>query len=83
MMSNERQRQESTPVVVAKDNLKSKKKQKVTLCKTKRTNKIRIIIIIIIIIILTLNGLTPLPPTMDGWKNEIKNDGWWLMKRET
>ena len=65
MMSNVRQRQESTPVVIAKDNLKSKKKQKVTLCKTKRTNKI-IIIIIIIIIILTLNGLTPLPPTMDG-----------------
>ena len=19
-------------------------------------------------------------PPMDGWKNEIKNDGWWLMK---
>ena len=52
-------------MVVAKDNLKSKKKQKVTLCKTKRTNKI---IIIIIIIILTLNGLTPLPP--QKWTDE-------------
>ena len=36
MMSNERQRQASTPVVVAKDNLKNRQKQKVTLCKTKQ-----------------------------------------------
>ena len=36
MMSNERRRQTSTPVVVAKDNLKNREKQKVTLCKTKQ-----------------------------------------------
>ena len=36
MISNERQRQASTPVVVAKDNLKNRQKQKVSLCKTKQ-----------------------------------------------
>ena len=35
-MSNERQRPASTPVVVANDNLKNRKKQKVALCKTKQ-----------------------------------------------
>ena len=35
MMSNERQRQASPPVVVAKDNLKKRQKQKVAICKTK------------------------------------------------
>ena len=38
MMSNERQRQVSTPVVVAKDNLKNRQKQEVALCKTKQQN---------------------------------------------
>ena len=33
-MSNERQRQASTPVVVSKDILKNRQKQKVALCKT-------------------------------------------------
>ena len=37
MMPNERQRQASTQVVVAKDNFKNMQKQKVTLFKTKRT----------------------------------------------
>ena len=52
MMSNERQRQASTPVVVAKDNLKNRQKQKVTLCKTKqqKTKKTKHSILI-------LNGL--------------------------
>ena len=40
MMPNERQRHMSTPVVVAKGYLKNRKKQKVTLCKTRKTNKI-------------------------------------------
>ena len=36
MMANERQRQASTPVVVTKDNLKNRQKQKITPCKTKQ-----------------------------------------------
>ena len=36
MMSNERQRQASTQVVIAKDNVKNRLKQKVALCKTKQ-----------------------------------------------
>ena len=36
MISNKRQRQASTPVVVPKDNLKNRQKQKVTLCKIKQ-----------------------------------------------
>ena len=42
MMSNERQRQASMPAVVAKDNLRNKQKQKVTLCKTKKPKMINI-----------------------------------------
>ena len=38
MMSNERQRQASKPVVVAKDNLKNRQKQKIALCETKQQN---------------------------------------------
>ena len=38
MMSNERQRHASTPVVVAKDNLRNKQKQKIALCETKQKN---------------------------------------------
>ena len=38
MMSNERQRQVSKPLVVAKDNLKNRQKQMVALCKTKQQN---------------------------------------------
>ena len=40
MVPNKRPRQASTPVVVAKDNLKSRQKQKVTLCKSKRTKRL-------------------------------------------
>ena len=36
MILNERQRQASTPVVVTKDNLKNRQKQKVTLYKAKQ-----------------------------------------------
>ena len=36
MILNERQRQTSTPVVVTRDNLKNRQKQKVTLSKTKQ-----------------------------------------------
>ena len=39
MMSNERQRQASTPVVGVMDNLKNRQKQKVALCKTKQKEK--------------------------------------------
>ena len=38
MMSNERQRQASKPVAVAKDNLKNRQKQKIALCETKQQN---------------------------------------------
>ena len=38
MMSNERRRQASIPVMVAKENLKNRQKQKVTLCKQKEQN---------------------------------------------
>ena len=38
MMSNERQRQASTPVVTAKGNLKNREKQKAALCKIKQQN---------------------------------------------
>ena len=38
MMSNERQKQVSTPAVVAKDDLKNRHKQKAALCKTKQQN---------------------------------------------
>ena len=40
MMSNERQSQASTPVVVANDNWKNIQKQKVALCKTKRAKQL-------------------------------------------
>ena len=39
LMSNERQRQASTTVVVAKDSLKNRQEQNVTLCKTKQQQK--------------------------------------------